>query len=283
MAGDIRIHERAVVLSHASAAASAKQAMGGTARILHRYGPRVMIAALPEGSDDSLRSAAFGSVVGSDTEEIAKVDRSGLDSVEQAGLDALALRQSSGYQTAKRARKHDGKRWDAEGVTPPGGVHIVESGAALHAAAGAPTSARLTGSVAVGIVIVEGPTANLKFSAAERTKVVAEVQNGLGWLASQSPQGVTFSYDIKVVSLSVAPGAGNLSSTQLEALWRDPTMQKLGYATGVGGVTAYVEDLRSKLGTTWGYCAFFVKYPLGHFAYSFLGGPHLVMDYANDG
>ena len=35
--------------------------------------------------------------------------------------------------------------------------------------------------------------------------------------------------------------------------------------------------------TDWGYCAFFTKYPVGHFAYAYLGGPYLVMQYAIDG
>ena len=93
--------------------------------------------------------------------------------------------------------------------------------------AGAPTSQRLTGSIAVGIIIVEGPTANLKFSVAERTKVVAEVQNGLSWLATQSPEGLVFKYDIKIVTLDVQPGPSTLTADQQKA-WRaamQPTYQ----------------------------------------------------------
>ena len=101
------------------------------------------------------------------------------------------LRESTEYQAAKAARPLDGESWDAgEGMscTPP----EERDGRAEAGALGeglAPTSQRLTGSVAVGIVIVEGPNANLKFSDAERTKVVAEVQNGLSWLATQNPEG----------------------------------------------------------------------------------------------
>ena len=149
---------------------------------------------------------------------------------------------------------------------------------------GAPTSSRLTGRVAVGIVIVEGPTADLKFTAAERTKVVAEVQNGLTWLGSQSsPGGISWSYDIRIVTLTTKPNAADASLAQKEARWRDPAMQQLGFATGMAGVQAYVNGLRTRLNTDWAYCAFFVKYPVGHFAYASLGGPRLVMHYANDG
>jgi hypothetical protein len=42
-------------------------------------------------------------------------------------------------------------------------------------------------------------------------------------------------------------------------------------------------DLRRRLGTEWAYCGFFTKYPLGHFGYASIGGPRIVMAYANDG
>ena len=141
-----------------------------------------------------------------------------------------------------------------------------------------------TGSVSVGVIIVEGPTSALKFSPEERVKVVAEVQNGLGWLGAQSsPTGVRFVYDIRVVTLQTRPGADDLTSAQKEALWRDPAMASLGYGAGLGGVQDYVDDLRSTNSTDWAYCAFFTKYPVGWFAYASIGGPRLVMDYANDG
>ena len=86
---------------------------------------------------------------------------------------------------------------------------ITMSRAEALAPAGAPTSARLTGSVAVGIIIVEGAYTSPEVSEDERVKVVAEVQNGLGWLASQSPEGVTWVYDIHTVALTTQPGADN--------------------------------------------------------------------------
>jgi plasmid maintenance system killer protein len=138
--------------------------------------------------------------------------------------------------------------------------------------------------VAVGLIIVEGPTSNLKFSAAERTKVVAEVQNGLTWLGSQSsPAGVSWFYDLKVITLNVPAGPANETFEQKEDRWRNPAMAQLGYGPGMAGVQDYVEKLRAAKGTDWAYCAFFTKYPLGWFAYASIGGPRLVMDYNNDG
>ena len=213
--------------------------------------------------------------------------RAALSVPERLGLDALSLRQSRAYVSAKAKRKHAGADWDSGVAETPAchditiDDHDAEPGRATMA--GAPTSARLTGSIAVGIVIVEGPTAALKFSAAERTKVVAEVQNGLGWLGSQSPAGVSWVYDIRIVTLAVPSGPDSLNSSQREALWRDPAMAQLGFGAGMAGVTAYVESIRTAFNTTWGYCGFFTKYPLGHFAYASIGGPRLVMDYNNDG
>jgi hypothetical protein len=152
---------------------------------------------------------------------------------------------------------------------------------ASRSATDAPTSAYLEGTVAVGLVLVEGPTADLQFTAAERTKIVAEVQNGLSWLATRNPAAdITFSYDIQIVRIDRPV---NASASDLEAYWRDPAMAKLGHAANFDGVWDYVDALRTRLGTRWAYCAYFTKYPVPYFAYSAIGGPRLVMTYENDG
>jgi hypothetical protein len=273
MAGDIRIRERAIVLPEAGArSVSGLVGTGASRRVVHMYGSRVMVM---EAGDDA--GEEFGA------SRAASLD--GLSPEEQLGLAAYELRESVAYADAKANRPLDGASWDTSAEMQHSCVAADEASRSLEAGAGAgaPTSQRLTGSVAVGIIIVEGPNANLKFSAAERTKVVAEVQNGLGWLATQNPEGLVFKYDIKVVTLNVQPGAANLTLDQKEALWRNPAMQQLGYAASMAGVSAYVEKIRTNLGTNWTYCAFFTKYPVGHFAYASIGGPRLVMQYDNDG
>ena len=138
------------------------------------------------------------------------------------------------------------------------------------------------GSVAVGLVIVNGPTAATKFTAAEQTKVVAEVQAGLGWLAGFNPwAGVSFVYDIRPVSITTQP---NAAASDNESRFRNPAVGKLGFQQNWNGVWDYVEWLRTNQKTNWAYCIFFIKgYPLDHFAYASIGGPRIVMDYANDG
>jgi FG-GAP-like repeat len=263
MAGDIEVTERAVLETARRGADLATTT--GIGRVIHQYG-RVNILAVPtEGIDVSPRLAA-------------EISPSGLTEVERLGLAALRLRESREFRTAKRNRPRADQLWDMPDCTtvvpPPPGAR------ALMAAA-APTSGYLEGTVAVGIIIVEGPTADLKFSDAERTKVVAEVQNGLSFYATANPMaGISFAYDIQVVTVAT-PADPN--AADLEALWRDPAMGALGFSADWAGVSAYVEDIRNRFGTRWTYCGFFTKYPLGWFAYASIGGPRLVMQYANDG
>lgn len=292
MAGDIGIQERAIVLPPAAAPEAARTAERARQAIeerqgrpMHYYGTRVMIAEVPPDAEEAVGTIEGLAMAGKST-AIPTDMRAELAEGPLLGLQAFDLRQSKKYADAKADRPHAGENWDSAGVSPPDAPDIgIDHGneGRAPAEAGAPTSARLTGRVAVGIIIVEGPNANLKFSATERVKVVAEVQNGLGWLGSYStPAAISWDYDVRVVSLNVKPGASSLSSAQKEALWRDPTMAQLGYGPGIAGVQQYVEDLRATKMTNWAYCAFFTKYPLGHFAYASIGGPRLVMDYAND-
>jgi hypothetical protein len=143
-------------------------------------------------------------------------------------------------------------------------------------------STYLIGSVAVGIVMVDGPTADLQFTPDERTKVVAEVQEGLTWMAHVDARaGVSYSYDIRSVQIDRAPDPTKGGYEPLESHWRDPAMIKLGFAGNMLGVYEYVKTIRRNLGTKWGYVGLFTKYPTEHFAYALK--PKLVMQYSNDG
>jgi hypothetical protein len=264
MAGDLRLRERAVL--DVGPAAAAERGRGEPERVIHRYG-RLSILAAPEAAGEA------------PVERAAPPDAGELTEVERLGLEALRLREAGDYRQAKENRPRQGEDWNMEGCTTV--VPTPRAAPAVGARAAGPTSSYLEGTVAVGIVIVQGPTAALKFSEAEVVKVVAEVQNGLGWLATANPlAGIAFSYDIHNVNLAVQPDP---NAPDLEALWRDPAMGAIGYSADWAGVGAYVEDIRARYGTRWTFCGFFTKYPLGHFAYASIGGPRLVMDYNNDG
>lgn len=263
------IRDTGMAAARRSRADVAAQPDGG---VLHRYGARVEIrrGVLPGIGGDAAAAAAPGPPDAS------------LSLAERLGVEAFRLRLSDAYQQAKANRPRDGETWDmtvacATGPNRPGSDDAMR-GAALAAA---PTSAHLNGSVAVGVIIVNGPTAALQFTAAEQTKVVAEVQAGLTWLANQNPgAGVSWTYDVRVVNITTA---ANATAPNNEERWRNPAMRALGFAETWQGVIDYVQGLRNQFATRWAYCGFFVKYPLDHFAYASIGGPRLVMDYNNDG
>jgi hypothetical protein len=265
MAGDLHFRELAVLEGTTpSLVAPSPRAVGSP---IHRYGRMAILLAAP--GEAILERAA----------ELREIP-DGVSEVERLGLAALRLRESENYRAAKRNRPRAGEQWDMPSCTKVVPIRRPRA-RAIGARAAGPTSSYLEGTVAVGLIIVQGPTAALRFSDAERTKVVAEVQNGLGWLATANPiVGISFSYDIQNVTL---PTPANAAAPDLEALWRDPAMAAIGFSADWNGVLAYVEDLRTRFGTRWTYCAFFTKYPLQHFAYASIGGPRLVMDYNNDG
>lgn len=274
MAGDLHIRERLSLLREPRAEQQAIRGATSAGRALHIYGNRVRVLdqGVGEESESAMRSALTN---------MESMQRAGLTAVESLGASAFAMRLSPQYREAKRRRPRQGEQWD---FRPGGCMGPVETQAALRsldAPAPAPTSAYLEGDIAVGIIIVGGPTPATQFTDAERTHVVAEVQNGLSFLAASNPAAaLSFFYDIRFVNLSVPPDP---SAADLEGLWRNPTMVALGYPGTFPGVSQYVEDLRHTLQTRWGYCGFFTKYPLFHFAYASIGGPRLVMDYNNDG
>lgn len=283
MAGDVGFREEVVIAPagvEGVQAAAAQLVSEDSGRVSHQYGPRVLVVEEVAEAAEAVAAQVPGGMVAATPADVGDSLVVDLDEVGKLGLEAFALRSSEGYVGAKAERPLAGESWDDAAASTPD-YHDVEGDAAATAFASAPTSARLTDSVAVGIIIVEGPTAALRFSEADRVKVVAEVQNGLSWLGAQnSPEGVKFVYDIRIVTLATEPDPASLS---LEALWRDPTMRELGYGTGMAAVSSYVQQLRVDKGTKWAYCAFFTKYPVGHFAYASIGGPRLVMDFANDG
>lgn len=281
--------------------AAGRPAIAGGARVIHRYGRLAVVA----GSDPSTPTGTTGPPPATPrrARDLAESEQSALTGLERLGFDALSLRDSAGYHAAKAARPRAGEPWNL-GVsctevvpTPPRGAVPADDSPASAAqpqvttapggdgqvaqAAATPTSSYLEGTVAVGVIIVEGPTGDLQFSAAERTKVVAEIQNGLSFYATSNPAAdLTFTYDIQIVQIAAPPQP---SAGDLEAVWRNPAMASLGYAATFDGVYDYVDDLRTRLGTRWSYAAFFTKYPVLNFAYSAVGGPRLVIQYANDG
>jgi hypothetical protein len=264
--------------------AAARIEQGG-GEVMHIFGPRLMIGRVPEKIREGVAAAPTVRSLHAD-ERVSRAPEP-LSETEQLGLEAWNLRQSEGFVEAKRERPREGERWDGPDVIEPpdgpGMSHVGESdvmGAPEMAAED--MSPYLIGSVAVGLIIVEGPTAALQFTAEERAKVVAEVQEGLTWLGRREPRAsVSWSYDIRTIRVNVQPDSSLTGYEPLEAHWRNPAMGQLGFSQNFQGVRDYVASIRNRLGTRWGYVAYFTKYPVNHFAYA--AKPRLVMHYQNDG
>lgn len=247
--------------------------------VLHNYGPRVQIK---RAQPVDIGGSAFP------TQPLPRALPTGLTPTEQMGVNAFKLRQSTKYRSAKAQRPRDGEPWDMKGCGPhahdtptPDALKPVVVGESVRGAravgGGTPF---LAGSVAVGVIIVNGPTAATRFSTAESTKVVAEVQAGLTWLGNQNPAaGVSWHYEIQNITITTPTTA---TAADDESRWRNPVMGALGHTQNWQGVIDYANALRVRKGTRWAYCVYFVKgYPLWHFAYA--SSPRIVMDYANDG
>src|SRR5215211_4634497 len=273
MAGDLPFEEVLVVHHEAAGPAAALEAEPAAPRVLQRFGDRVEIR------------LGIGDGTGAVVPEIPASLLDELSETERFGIEALQLRASSEFVAAKANRPRDGEVWNMPSCAgaPVAELRADAGAAAPGAEAGAPgTSDYLIGSVALGVVIVNGPTPATQFTAAEQTKVVAEVQAGAAWHAGFNPwAGVSFNYDIRPVSITTQP---NATATDNESRFRDPAVGALGFQANWNGVGDYVNSLRSTKHTNWAYCVFFVKgYPVDHFAYASIGGPRLIMDYANDG
>lgn len=269
MPGDVGFEEILVIHDAAGAGGrevAAAQLDGDAARapVLLRFGDRVEIRG---GSRE--RSTAR-------LPEVSAALLESLTETERFGVEALQLRSDPGY---KPVRPRDGERWDMPGCA---GAPPPEAEIAGEQAPAPGTSEFLIGSVALGVVIVNGPTTATQFTRAEQTKVVAEVQAGAAWLAGFNPwAGVSFSFDVRVVDIATQP---NAAASDNESRFRNPAVAALGFQANWNGVTDYITSLRNNLHTNWCYCVFFVKgYPVDHFAYASIGGPRIIMDYANDG
>ena len=279
MAGDIGVAET-VVLAPTVAPAFAALAPAQAGPVLHEYGPTLRIGI----GAASATAAAMAATPG-----LPAV----LTPNEQLGLAALKLRESAAYRTGKNQRRFEGRPW-GKGRTP---LHRAErpvikppqdrAGRAALAAA-APFTARprrFAGRIAVGIIMVSGPGARaLKKN--QQVKIAAEVQNGLSWIAAQSPaRDVTFVHDNHHLTVTVPQATGptgdaNARYEHFERPWRDAALAQLGFGPGLAGVRAYIGALQQRTSADAAYCAFFTLYRVNHFAYC--ADDYLVMHYNND-
>ncbi len=252
----------------------AKQEIGSVGgRITQQFTETVFVANLPDSvAPDSLQDSS-------------PQQPTALDQASQLSVDAWKNLQNK--TTSRALDGTEGLSWDTPGFTPPQfidrdgpGNAPTPRGEDIQQSTGTPTSLYLTGSVAVGVIIVSGQ-GDLAFSADEQLKVIQEVQEGLTFLADAEPKAqLSFVYDIRVINVSVAAGP-TTSYESAEGPWRNAALQVMGYPPQRESSIQYVQDLRQSRGTNWAYVGYFTKYPLHHFAYAVT--EKTVMHYGNDG
>ncbi|MBU7010836.1 MAG: hypothetical protein HXS46_09110 [Theionarchaea archaeon] len=156
------------------------------------------------------------------------------------------------------------------------------------------TSEYLVGSVAVGVIFLESngmideDTEN--WTAEEEANVTSEIQNGLNWLLQQEPSAnLSFVYEWHY---QVPVGYEPIKRPHTDDdLWEQHAMHYLGYTDPNYLVNEYtfVNDLRQAYQTDWAFIIFVVdnsedednSFSDGHYAYSFLGGPRMILTYSN--
>ncbi len=240
-------------------------------RVIHKFSDAAFVAIVPDEFDPSqLRHAG---VTAPPT----------LDETSQLAASAWNSLQTD--RVGRMLSMTEGLSWDAEGYQTPRHAGNDPELAAQPgvSSTGTATSLYMIGSIAVGVVIVSGTQSQYTVSQAERTTIVAEVIEGLDFLARIEPLArVTFVYDINFLTVTATPCSNPSTDSyeQCEAPWRDPALQQLGYTGSPAGIGEYVTALKTSKDTAWAYAAFFTKYPCHHFAYA--GGQRLVMEYSND-
>jgi hypothetical protein len=127
--------------------------------VTQRYGTRVVVAGLREPEAAELHTAIPGAVVFRESGSLpAAGGAADLTDAEALGLAAFDLRRCAAYPAAKEARPLAGESWETPLAQPPRPPQLPPSNTNGAPAALAGTSDRLLGSVAVGLVIVEGPS-----------------------------------------------------------------------------------------------------------------------------
>ena len=239
--------------------------------------------------------------------------------VRSISLNPLALGRGSAARSpgiaawnaiAQFGDRRPSERWSAEplwddALLPPSALGS-ELGAT--SASVAPTSLNtseyLAGSVTVTVILPESDgtqdVSTENWSEDREAAVLAEIAEGLEWVRLLEPQaGLAFSYDViagrtderaRTRYEPIRRSADPLGSTG-EDLWTKEILGKLGLVSGdrFARSRALASLQRTLDGSDWALNVFVVdsrndtdgKFADGRFAYTWIGGPHVVMTYDN--
>jgi hypothetical protein len=164
------------------------------------------------------------------------------------------------------------------------------------------TSEYMIGDVAVGIIFLESNGSidpdKEDWNNTKESNVVSEIQAALNWWAAREPKAkLTFTYDIHYkVPTSYEPinRPADPNGNTGQSLWISDAMTDIGYtkySSYFDNVYNYDNAIRKSLNTNWAFTIFMIdssndtdgQFADNYIAYSYLGGPFLVMNYKNDG
>jgi len=158
------------------------------------------------------------------------------------------------------------------------------------------TSEYMIGKISVVIILPESNGAidrnQENWASSDISDVFSEIQAGLNWWAAREwKANLQFTYTLQVVATSYEPISHPQSD---EYLWIGEVMSNIGYSSGdyFARVYSYLNDVRNRDRTDWAFAIFVANSwwdldgmfaDMKYFAYSYLGGPFMVMTYDNDG
>jgi hypothetical protein len=166
------------------------------------------------------------------------------------------------------------------------------------------TSEFLAGAVSINVILVESDgsyePSTENWSATREAEVVGRIAAGLEWIRVQEPQAaLRFVYHVLAGRTDTRARTGyepirhaaDPTGATGEDRWVKDVLARFGYATGdrFARSRAFAADTRRADGTDWAVNVFVVdslvdtdgKFTDGRFAYTWIGGPHLVMTYDN--
>jgi hypothetical protein len=155
------------------------------------------------------------------------------------------------------------------------------------------TSDYMIGNVVVAIVFPESDGSldqkSETWSEERKSKAIGEIMAGHDWTKQNKKSALSFTYVTETVSTKYEPITRPYYQ---ETLWIPDVMGKLGYSgSRFTSTKNYINHLRQQYNADWGFVIFVIdsqndpngKFSDGYFAYSYLGGPFMVMTYTNGG
>jgi hypothetical protein len=149
---------------------------------------------------------------------------------------------------------------------------------------------RMTGKVAVGILVVSGQ-GQLEINYAERKKICIGVMRALDFLIQQRGRpSLSFYYECRFLSIHAdddktcreQPNAWEVCERAFVGPALEEVRKELrrptAFTPGDLGILEHNEAIKAKQNTDWAYTAFFTKYQLDHYAYANGYGTAVFMD-----